>query len=117
MNMTAEWCPSDKMAAAYLTKALCEEKFKHFRQKIMNLKPVKLITITSLTTKGKCSDSQENVENNMSQVSNSLAERRIICVKDTMRKNVKDTLKKNKHAKPLKDRIQKQIGEGMIYLQ
>ena len=53
----------------------------------------------------------------MSQVSNSLEERRIECVKDTMRKNVKDTLKKNKHAKPLKDRIQKQIGEGMIYLQ
>ena len=46
-EVVVKWCPTDKMCSDYLTKPLCGEKFRHFRQKIMNLKPVKLDILTS----------------------------------------------------------------------
>ena len=102
-----EWCPTDNMVAAYFTKPLCGDKFKHFRQEIMNMKNTKLVTLTPLAKKGKCSDSQENVENNMSQVSKSLAEINIRYVEETMRKKMNSI--------PLKDRMKKKMYEGMVY--
>ena len=68
--MVVQWCPTDKMCSDYLTKPMCGEKFRHFRQKIMNLKPGKLDTLTPTVKKGKNPDSEEIVEKNM-----------IICIK------------------------------------
>ena len=81
----------------------------------MNLKPVKLDTLKPSVKKGKSSDSQENVENNMSQVSNSLAERSIRAMNNRVRKSMVNNMRKNKHGIPLRDRINKQMHAGMIY--
>ena len=70
-EIRVEWCPTDKMVADYLTKPLCGEKFKDFRQKIMNLKPNKLTTLTSQKSKWKETDPEETTENSVSQVSSS----------------------------------------------
>ena len=89
------------MVSDYLTQLLCGEKFRHFKQKIMNLKTTKLDTLTPSAKKGKSTDSQEIVENNMSQVSNSLAERSIRAVKNRVRKSMVNNMRKNKHGIPL----------------
>ena len=78
--MVVQWCPTDKMCSDYLTKPLCGKKFRHFRQKIVNLKPGKLDILTPTVKKGKNPESEDTVEVNMSQVSNSLAERSIRAV-------------------------------------
>ena len=67
----------------------------------MNLKTTKLDTLTPSAKKGKSTDSQEIVENNMSQVSNSLAERSIRAVKNRVRKSMVNNMRKNKHGIPL----------------
>ena len=114
-EVVVQWCPTDKMCSNYLTKALCGEKFRHFRQKIMNLKPVKLDILISPIKKVKSSDSQEIVENNMSQVSNSLSEKSIRAVKNIVRKGMVNNIRRNTYDIPLRDRIDKQMHAGMIY--
>ena len=69
----------------------------------MNLKPAKLTTLTPLKMKGKDFNSQETTENNMSQVSNSIKEKRIV----PKRNNVRKKMRKNKSSTSLKNRIGK----------
>ena len=114
-EMVVQWCPTDKMCSDYLTKPLCGEKFRQFRQIIMNLKPGKLDTLTLTAKKGKNPESEDTVEVKMSQVSNSQVERSIKNMRTNVRNRMVNNMRRNKHGIPLRDRIAKQMDRGMIY--
>ena len=81
----------------------------------MNLKPGKLDTLTLTAKKGKNPESEDTVEVNMSQVSNSRAERSIKNMRTNVRNRMVSNMRRNKHGIPLRDRIAKQMLRGMIY--
>ena len=114
-EIVVQWCPTDKMCSDYLTKPLCGEKFRHFRQKLMNLKPGKLYTLTPTVKEGKNPELEDTDEVNMGQVSSSLAERTIKKVRTNVRNRMASNMRRNINGIPLRDRIAKQMDRGMIY--
>ena len=77
-EVRVEWCPTDKMIADYLTKPLSGDKFKQFRNKIMNLKEFRLVqlgkpSVGDLTTMPILKKAQYSNESNMIQMKGSPA--------------------------------------------